>query len=158
MKTVVAHPSLNSAGGGELVCLSFICLLQKAGYQVCLVTVDRTDWNRLKRIFGGIATPNEERYLLPAFPKMYFLLMSSLLTLAFFVTELLLANIVKGNSLLISTCGEKINSLADLTYINGIPLRCTPILSNVSAKRKCYGRTYDICLRLIDRIRPSVII
>jgi glycosyltransferase involved in cell wall biosynthesis len=89
---------------------------------------------------------------------MYFSFMSSLLTLVFFVTELLLANLVKGNSLLVSTCGEKINSLADLTYVNGIPLRCTPVLSNVSAKRRCYGSAYDICLRLIDWISPSMII
>ena len=43
MEIVLAHPSLNSAGGGELVCLSLVKALRQEGHKVVVVTVDRTD-------------------------------------------------------------------------------------------------------------------
>lgn len=158
MNVIIAHISLNSAGGGELVCLSLIRVLRKAGNKVTLATVDKTDWGHLKKIFGEIAFPNREFYLLSSMPKTYFTMPHSLLLLTFYFAELFLLRLLRKGDLLISTCGEKINSIVDVVYVNGIPLRCASFLFDVSIKRKCYGRLYDLLLRLVDRLNSSLII
>lgn len=157
MKVIVAHPSLNSAGGGELVCLSLIGVLRKVGNEVTLATVDKTDWAYLRRIFGEISFPNREFYLLSSMPKT-FTMLHSVILLTFYFSELFLLKALRKGELLVSTCGEKINSIADIVYVNAIPLRCTFFLPEVSVKRKCYSRLYDLLLRVIDRFNSSLII
>lgn len=158
MNVIVAHISLNSAGGGELVCLSLIRVLRKAGNRVTLVTVDKTDWSYLRKIFGEIAFPDREFYLLCSMPKTYFIMLHSVLLLTFYFAELFFSRLLRKGDLLISTCGEKINSIADIVYVNGIPLRCASFLFDVGIKRKCYGRLYDLLLRVIDRFNSSLVI
>ena len=61
----VVHNTLNSAGGGEKVCLEVIRVLKNLGFRVILLTVDRTDWERLKHVFGeNLIRPDEEHYLM----------------------------------------------------------------------------------------------
>ncbi len=158
MNVIVAHISLNSAGGGELVCLSLIKILRKAGNKVTLATVDKTDWGYLKKIFGEIAFPDREFYLLCRMPKTHFIMLHSVLLLTFYFAELFLLRLMRKGDLLISTCGEKTNSIADIVYVNGTPLRCAFFLFDAGIKRKCYGRLYDLLLRVIDRLNSSLII
>jgi len=158
MKVVVVHPSLNSVGGGELVCLSLIRILRKAGNKVTLATVDKTNWGSMLKIFGEIYFPDREFYLLPSMPKTYFIMLHSALLLTFYFAELFLLKFMRKSDLLISTCGEKINSVADVVYVNGVPLRSAFFLPHVSVKRKCYGKLYDLFLRVIDRFNSSFII
>ncbi len=158
MNVIVAHISLNSAGGGELVCLSLISVLRKAGNKVTLVTVDRTDWGYLRKIFGEIAFPDREFYLLCSMPKTYFIMLHSVLLLIFYFAELFFLRLLRKGDLLISTCGEKTNSIADIVYVNGIPLRCASFLFDAGIKWKCYGRLYDLLLKVVDRFNSSLVI
>ena len=65
MKACVIHNTLNSVGGGERVCLTIIEALKRLGYHVSLITVEPTNWRRVKKIVGDITKPDKEIYLLP---------------------------------------------------------------------------------------------
>jgi len=153
----VAHPSLNSAGGGERVCLSLVEALRKEGHKVTLVTVDRTDWNRLKKILDQYC-PGQEHSLLPSLPKASSPTMQGILLLGFYFVELLSLKLLKKDRLLISTCGEKVNSIADIVYVNGMPLRCAFKLPGIGVKRKCYSKLYNLLLKTVDRLGTSTIV
>ena len=58
------HPSLNRAGGAENVCLHVINALSRAGYKIKLVTIDKTDWQFLERVYGKVAMPHEQLSLI----------------------------------------------------------------------------------------------
>lgn len=158
MDTVVTHISLNSAGGGELVCLSLMKTLRDSGNRVTLVTVDKTDWLRLNKIFGKITVPNHEFYVLSHLPRTSFDTLNSALIVAFFWAELLLLRLTKRHHLMINTCGEKVNSIADIAYFNGIPLRCAFLLTEVDTIRRCISTLYDRFSKIFDKINPSLIV
>ena len=158
MKVIVAHISLNSAGGGELVCLSLIKVLRRAGNRVTLATVDKTDWGFLTKIFGEVSFPDREFYLFSSLPKTYSRTLHGVILVTFYLAELFLLKLLKRGDLLISTCGEKINSIADIVYVNGILLRIAFFLPHVSVKRKCYSRLYNLFSKVIDRVNNSIII
>jgi glycosyltransferase involved in cell wall biosynthesis len=58
----IVHPSLNRAGGAERYLLELVNVLRKAGYIVCLYTVDKTDWEKLEEIQGLETRPDKELY------------------------------------------------------------------------------------------------
>jgi glycosyltransferase involved in cell wall biosynthesis len=157
MKVTIAHISLNSAGGGESLCLSLIKTLRKSGNEVTLATVDKTDWKYLIAIFGEVPFPNHEICLFSSIPKTRFNTLHSFLLVAGYFIELLGLKLLR-KEFLISTCGEKINSVADLVYVNGLPLRCTFLLPNINTRRRCFSKLYNSFLRTIDRVNNSVIV
>ena len=59
MKALILHNTLNSVGGGERVCLAVIEALKDAGWEVCLATVEPTDWSRVEKIVGRVVIPKE---------------------------------------------------------------------------------------------------
>ncbi len=156
MRIIVAHISLNIAGGGELVCLLLIKALRKKGHQVTLVTIERTDWAFLKKIFGDICFPDKEVYFLSSLPKMPAIL-QDLFLLMFYIVELLFLRVVKREKILVNMCGEKIDSIADLTYVNGMPLRCTYRLP-VDAKKRCFGKLWNSLLKVFDKTYSALLI
>ena len=157
MEILVVHPSLNSAGGGELVCLSLVKVLRREGHDVTLITVDRTNWDRLKGIFDQNCL-TQEHNLLPSLPRTSSPTAHGLLLLGFYFSELLWLRLVKKDKLLISTCGEKVNSIAHIVYVNGIPLRCAYTLPGVSIRRKCYSKLYNLLLKTFDGLGTSTIV
>ena len=144
MKITVAHISLNAAGGGELVCMSLIKTMRDAGHEVTLATVDRTDWTKLRKIFGQLSYPNQECCLFSRLPKTSWHMLQGFLLLTCYFLELFVLKFTKRNELLVSTCGEKINSIADIAYANGTPLRCASFLSDVSIERRSLSKLYDL--------------
>ena len=60
------HHSLNILGGAERPCLITIEALRNRGHNVTLVSVERTDWNLVKKNFGSVTTPNHEAYVTKA--------------------------------------------------------------------------------------------
>ena len=67
MKACVVHNTLNSVGGGERVCLAVIEALKELGYEVTLLTVEPTDWLRVKRMIGtrNVIRPDKEETIVP---------------------------------------------------------------------------------------------
>lgn len=157
MKIVVSHHSLNLAGGGENVCLKLIGILCKRGNDVTLATVDMVDWDFINKLFDEEIISLKEFHLIRNLPNINFtFLFDSIILMLYFLKLLFLKLTTKG--LLISTCGEKISSVADIIYVNGLPLRCAFRLPSTSIRKKCYSILYHIFLKFIDKINPSIII
>jgi glycosyltransferase involved in cell wall biosynthesis len=158
LRVLVLHVSLNSAGGGELLCLSVIKALRRCGNWVKLVTVDKPNWYKLKMIFGEIAAPDDEFYIFSNLPKMPSNILGNALLVAFFWAELFFSKFPGEYDLIINTCGEKMDSIADVTYFSGVPLRCASFLKETGAKRKCIGILYDRFLRIFDKANNSLMV
>jgi glycosyltransferase involved in cell wall biosynthesis len=158
LKVLVVHVSLNSAGGGERICLSVIKALHRGGNWVKLATVDKTDWHRLKMIFGEIAAPDDESYIFSILPKMPSNILGSALLTSFFWAELFFCKFAGGYDLIINTCGEKMDSIADVTFFSGIPLRSASFLEETAVKRKCISIFYDRILRIFDKANNSLMV
>ena len=63
MEISIVHPSLNKAGGAERYCLEMIDTLVSHGHRVKLYTIDKTDWEMLRRTHSLAASPSVEAYL-----------------------------------------------------------------------------------------------
>ena len=157
LKIVVVHVSLNAAGGGERVCLSVIKALQDCGFEVTLVTVDKTDWQKIQKIFDEEVRPDDEFYLFPRMPNISSNTLNSALLVALFVSELLLLKLFGRNHLMVNTCGEKFDSIADIVYVNGIPARCVS-LEKTNVKRKDIGIIYNLLQKIFDKPYSNSII
>jgi glycosyltransferase involved in cell wall biosynthesis len=157
-KVVIVHQSLNFAGGGELVCLRLVKFLRRSGYHVTLVTVERTNWRFLEKIFSEFSVPDREFYLLPRLRFANLSFLRDFLLLVFFLAELLFLKLFKRDVLVVNTCGEKVLSVADLVYVNGFPLRYAFSFPTADVKRRCYSRLYDVLLKPLDFIKSHVIV
>lgn len=121
MSVVVAHPSLNRGGGAEKVCLTVIKSLYRGGYKVRLATIDKTDWHLLEGRFGKLYRPLEETYVMEAMPVMG--RTSQAVFSLWFLPLLLYLRIRRENDLLVNTYGDLIDSIADISYVNALPVR-----------------------------------
>jgi glycosyltransferase involved in cell wall biosynthesis len=59
---------------------------------------------------------------------------------------------------MINTCGEKLRSLADIAYVNGIPPGCAHFLQEKSGKRKGYSVVYYLLSKMLRKFDPSLVI
>ena len=157
LKIAVVHVSLNSTGGGERVCLSVIEALQNLGYEVTLVTVDKTDWSKLRKLFDEKTMPDHEIYLFPRLPTTSSNTINSALLVTLFISELFLLKLFRRDELTVNTCGEKVDSIANIVYINGIPARCA-FLRETDVKRKNIGILYNLLLKIFDNLKSNSII
>jgi hypothetical protein len=74
MKIALIHDSLNVLGGAEMLALGFAKALKELGHIVHLYTLEKTDWERVHRIFGYSSdVVDKEFVLLPGrtFPTIY---------------------------------------------------------------------------------------
>lgn len=60
MNVAVLHPSLNSGGGSERVCLTIIEALKESGHSIALGTFEKTKWSEVAKFFGNVARPDKE--------------------------------------------------------------------------------------------------
>jgi len=158
LKVLIAHISLNTPGGGELVCLSMIKALSMAGHEVTLATVDKTDWQKVKKSLSHAYTPIKEIYIFSKLPEMRLTILNSFLLTGIFLLELILLKFLRKWDIVVNTCGEKLDSIADIAYINGFPVRCAFFLPNAKPIRQCYSILYNLLLKVLDKTSPSVIV
>jgi glycosyltransferase involved in cell wall biosynthesis len=74
MKIALIHDSLNVLGGAEMLALGFAKALKELDHIVHLYTLEKTDWERVHRIFGYSSdVVDKEFVLLPGrtFPTIY---------------------------------------------------------------------------------------
>jgi glycosyltransferase involved in cell wall biosynthesis len=157
LKVAVVHVSLNSTGGGERVCLSVIGALHNLGCEVTLVTADRTDWGKIRRIFDEETMPDHEFYVFPRLPTTSSNAINSALLVTIFISELFLVKLFSRGNLTVNTCGEKVDSIANIVYVNGIPARCA-FLRETDGKRKNIGILYNLFMKAFDRLKSDSII
>jgi len=158
MRAAVIHSSLNFLGGASKVCLSFIRALSKAGCDITLFTVDRTDWDLLRKVFGDFYDLNfKERFLFAGFPRvLHGTMFRKLIIAMFYLLEVLVIRFFGDFDLVLVTGGELIDSFGDIVYVNAIPIRFAHSFSDVRLGKStiwnCYSKLYDILLRFIGKI------
>jgi len=52
MKLAVIHPSLNVMGGAEHLAIAMLQAFQSRGHEACLVTLEKTNWKYIERLYG----------------------------------------------------------------------------------------------------------
>lgn len=150
---ILLHPTLNAAGGGEKVAFQFITVLQKNKYEITLATVERTNWVMLEEIFNDLPRPKKEIHLFHEVPKTSFQFIDSAIITLAFIALLLYIRFTR-HEFQINTCGEKVNSIADIVYVNAIPLRSAYLLDNTNTFRKILSRVYGLFISPIDFVNP----
>lgn len=163
MQIAVAHHTLNIPGGAERLCLAVVEALRNHGHDVTLITVEKTDWDKIQKNFGKILRPNKEEYMtesrlsndLSTIPvaSMYFMI---------YIMQLLTCKAKKKYDLTINTFGDVINSIADVTYVH-FPLRAALELSQVPAFSnksmwQAIAPFYGLAMSFVDKIAPGTLI
>jgi len=158
MKVIVAHISLNPTGGGERVCLAIVEALRKGGHVVELATIDKTDWNRVGRVCGKVSFLGHELYIFKKFQVGTAGVLGDALLVALYLLELMFLRSCEKSDVLVSTCGEKVNSIADIVYVNGTPLRCISGFAGMPPTRVCLSRLYHRILKVFDKVGGGIIV
>jgi glycosyltransferase involved in cell wall biosynthesis len=163
MNIALSHLSLNFLGGEEKLCLSFIEALKASNHHVTLFTVEKTNWESVKRVFGKVTLPDEEIFTTPLPIHDNF---SKVFTLMFSYTNYL-AGLIKLTSrrkynAVVNTYGDLFNSIADITYVH-FPIRATLDYCQIPAfaspfKWKIYSKVYDLSSLFTDSIKPSILL
>ncbi len=136
MKALILHNTLNSVGGGERVCLAVIEALKDAGWEVCLATVEPTDWSRVEKIVGRVVKPDVEMSLFPFKVRMFGTYMRLL-------TYYFAKKAGKNCDLIINTHGDVLPIESNITYMH-FPtftlLKEQPV--NIKYSQKWYWKVY----------------
>ena len=160
LSIIIVHPSLNRVGGAERVCLEFIKALKEKGYNVTLVTIERTQWYLVDRGLGQRIRPTREQHLVERLPENN--LLQSFLVSLLFPLMLLLLKARSGSCILVNTYGDLVESIADISYVNAIPMRIAHRFSQSGLPDSFLWRlayvTYDVWLKLIERNQNSPIV
>ena len=154
-KAAVLYPSLNYLGGAARVCLSFVKVLSRAGFEVTLFTVDRTDWSLVRRVFGEFGDLRfKERFIISRFPGSFNAMLRNIFLALFYLLEVLAVRFLLSFDIVLVVGGELIDCIGDIVYVNAIPFRLTHLFPHVrlgSAAWRCYSRLYNIFLRLLGK-------
>jgi len=158
MKIAVVHSNLNLLGGAGRVCLGFLRVLKKLKHETCLVTSQRTDWNRIEQVFGLDPPVDHEQ----VYPSLKLPLISK--TFHGKWLEGILHKVMKSLSnfdLRINTHAEMLLLDANLLYIHDPPLMTRTPLGNHgrSSVRSAYNMSRRFLLsELRERYRGGPIL
>jgi glycosyltransferase involved in cell wall biosynthesis len=112
MKFLILHHTLNSAGGGEKVSLGIIEALKELGRgEVNLGTVEKTDWRKVRSVFGDVTHPDKEMNILPFKLNLFGIYQRSL-------TGLYAYKYRKKYDLIINSHGDVMPAFCDVTYMH----------------------------------------
>ena len=140
-------------GGAEKVCLGVIKALHKDGYKITLATIERTDWYSLEERFGPQVKPYKEKYLVGRMPIGK--LAQVLLTPLFFIPMLLFLRMQVKKHPIVNTYGDLSESIADISYVNAIPVRIAHRVNQSglpdSFVWRLAGQIYDFALKPLNR-------
>lgn len=156
-RVAVLHPSLNYLGGAVRVCLGFVSALYRAGFEVSLFTVDRTDWSLVRRVLGDIGNAQfKEYFIFSRFPGFFNRALKNVFLVLFYVLEVLAVRFLLGFDMVFVVGGELIDCIGDVIYVNAIPFRLTHLFPTVRLGNnvvwKCYSRLYDVFLKILGKM------
>jgi alpha-1,2-mannosyltransferase len=162
MKVAVIHSSLNQWGGAERLCMTMINALQKAGNNVTLGTVDRTNWHFLEAKYDLAFRSDQELFMIPNELRTASMSWRVALTLFFFTVANPLLKLKGGYDLLINTSGEVMNLGEDIAYINAVPMRAAYSYPEVLPfKNPCWrliSKVYDLFSGATDKINRNTVL
>ncbi len=154
MSVTVIHPTLNKIGGAERICLGFIKVLREDGCRVTLTTIEKTEWHFLEERFGPQTRPHKEEYLVERLPENS--LAQIALTLLFFTPMLVLLRMRSKNRLIVNTYGDLVDSIADISYVNAVPIRVAHRFRRSglpdSFPWRFAGQAYDFALGIMGKL------
>lgn len=161
MRIVVACLSLNPLGGAERLCVRFLRALEKMDCNVTLVTIDKTNWMRLKKSIDIPSKPMREYYLFETIPALPTLTLRQGFLALLYAIELFLVSARGGYDLLVNLRGEIVDSFGDLVYFNAMPLKLMYIYPQIqpshSAKWAIYGRLFSLLTKSFERPQRVVV-
>lgn len=161
MRIAVIHSSLNLCGGAERLCVIMINALRKAGNEVTLATVDKTNWSLLKKKYGLDCKVDNEIFLIPNTFETASVTSRIALTLASFLVEYPLLKLRKNHDLLINTSGELAILTEDISYINAVPMRIAFDYPEILPLRNSWWRSssklYDLFFRVFDKTHGNTV-
>ena len=111
MRVLVLHHTLNSCGGGERVALHVIKALMENGHEVVLGTVEKTNWDKVRRLMGVDLPKIPEEYSITGEIRKFGIYQRSL-------TALHVARFRKKFDLTINTHGDVMPLPVDITYLH----------------------------------------
>lgn len=159
----IIHFSLNFLGGAEKLCLATIDALQKVGFSVTLVTIEKSDWKKIKKNFSTVSLPSREIYFTSA--KLSKRLSNPIIAITLFLgylAEHIFLNFNRKYDLIISTFGDLIYSMVDIAYIH-FPLIASEKYSQIlpistSTKWKFQSKLYKLSLYMFNNLKAKSIL
>jgi len=156
-RAAVVFPSLNYLGGAVRVCLEFINILFKAGYEVSLFTVDKIKWSLVKKIFGDFGDLRfKEYFVISDFPRFFNTMLRNIFLTLFYVLEVFVVRFLLGFDVVFVVGGELVDCVGDVVYVNTVPFRLEHTLQNThlgkSVVWKCYSKIYDVFLKFLGKV------
>ncbi|MEM2091988.1 MAG: glycosyltransferase, partial [Candidatus Bathyarchaeia archaeon] len=156
-RAAVVFPSLNYLGGAVRVCLEFINILFKAGYEVSLFTVDKIKWSLVKKIFGDFGDLHfKEYFVISDFPRFFNTMLRNIFLTLFYVLEVFVVRFLLGFDVVFVVGGELVDCVGDVVYVNTVPFRLEHTLQNThlgkSVVWKCYSKIYDVFLKFLGKV------
>lgn len=163
MHVALSHLSLNFLGGEERLCLSFIDALKKNGHYVTLLTIEKTSWKIIQRVFGDVTPPNEEKFITSL--SLHDKFSKPIIPIFSYVNYLKRLIDLMGSrkyDVIINTYGDIFTSIADISYVH-FPIKAIIDYNQIPAFSslitwKAYSQAYKILSPIIDEIRPSVLL
>jgi len=111
MRVLVLHHTLNSCGGGERVALHVVKALMEGGHEVVLGTVEKTNWDKVRRLMGVDLPKIPEEYSIMREIRKFGIYQRSL-------TALHVARFRREFDLTINTHGDVMPLPVDITYLH----------------------------------------
>ncbi|MEM2130548.1 MAG: glycosyltransferase [Candidatus Bathyarchaeia archaeon] len=150
---IITSPSLNLLGGAQRTCLCTIAALRKRGRKTVLATVDKTDWELIKKVFGSISLPDEEVYLFSNIPKFSILMLKQFFLAFSYALQLFLIRKNNATSLIVNMGGELVDTIGDVVYVNAVPVRFLHLLRSKNRRFVnrwiFYSKLYSIFLKVL---------
>ena len=160
-RIIVACPSLNYLGGAERLCSYVIKTLKEKKFNVVLVTLDKTNWTALEKIFGRSLRPDKEIYPLNRMPQIPNLTLRQGFVALSYAFELFLVAAKKKNALLMNMRGEIVDTIGDIIYVNAVPLKLMYVYPEIQpdsgTRWRVFSRTYSLLLRFLKAGKNTII-
>jgi len=163
VRIALTHLSLNFLGGEEYLCLSFIKALKRQGYHVTLFTLEKTNWEIIRRVFGDVTLPDAEACV-PHFliHNKFSNSITPLLSYLIYLKKLATLVYRRKYDIVINTYGDVFTSIADLSYVH-FPIIATLDYSQIPAFTspitwKAYSKAFKTWDFFVSKIRPSVLL
>src|SRR3989304_1047707 len=162
MRIIVACPSLNYFGGAERLCIYVIKTLKAKNFNVVLVTLDKTNWIALQRIFGYASRPDKEIYLLNRMPQIPNLTLRQGFVALSYALKLFQVASKKKNGLLINMRGEIADTIGDIIYTNAVPLKLMYVYPEIQpdkgARWRFFSRIYSLLLKILKTGKGTIVV
>ena len=160
-RIIVACPSLNYLGGAERLCIYVIKALKEKKFDVTLVTLDKTNWTVLEKVFGCSLRPDKEIYPFNRMPRIPNLTFRQGFVALSYALELFAVAAMKRGDLLLNMRGEVVDTIGDVIYVNAVPLKLMYVYPQIQPDRgtrwRVFSRIYSLFLRILKAGKNTII-